>query len=273
MYKSFVLAFCIIFVVRTSAFSFDHEYIDYGKTLKTYVQNGLVDYSGLKQNRQGIDSFVEQVTRVSEDEYKNWTREQQLAFWINVYNGWFLQIVIDHYPIKSTRIVGFLYPENSVQRIDGIWKDIHLTTAGRSVSLDSIEHNILRPLFQEPRIHFAIVCASIGCPSLKTEPYRAAILNAQLEDSARGFANNPQKVRLEKATKTIHISKIFKWFAEDFRTFAGNETWVQDYPQDQKGPLAFLSRYLTDTDAALLKHEKYRVEYLEYDWSLNDKKH
>jgi hypothetical protein len=267
IYHRFLLLTFVIFLC-SSAFALDHDYTNYGGVLRTYVKGGLVDYAALKKNRKGIDQFVKEIGAVTTNEYESWSRDQQLAFWINTYNGWFLQIVINHYPIRGGRLLGVLYPENSVQRIPGIWDDIKTSVARREVSLNDVEHKILRPLFKEPRIHFAIVCASIGCPVLRSEPFRANALQRQLEDAAQDFVNNPTKVRWNANEKKLEISKIFDWFSEDFASFA-DENWLKIYSKKQAGPVAFISKYLPAGET--LKKSKVKVEYLDYDWHLNER--
>lgn len=258
----------LILLVASSCFALDHEYKKYGEILETYVRDGLVDYRTLKANRPQIDTFIKEISSVEQDEYNGWTRSRQLAFWINTYNGWFLRIVIDHYPIQKTRLIGFIYPENSVQQIAGIWDKTRLRAAGRQVSLNDIEHNILRAQFKEPRVHFAIVCASIGCPLLKNEPYLPEILESQLEASVRDFVMNPAKILLNREKNKISLSKIFKWFVDDFASFA-DDGWKKVY-SEEAGPVAFVSKYLPAGDAAFISTRPLAVDYLEYDWSLNE---
>jgi hypothetical protein len=269
IYHRFLILTFIIFC--SSAYGFDHEYRKYGEVLKTYVKDGMVDYAALQKNRKGIDQFVKELGAVTKNKYETWSRDQQLAFWINTYNGWFLQIVIDHYPIRGGRLLGVLYPENSVQRIPGIWDDIKTNAAGRQVSLSDVEHKILRPLFKEPRIHFAIVCASIGCPVLRSEPFRVSSLQGQLEDAARDFVNNPTKVRWNANEKKLEMSKIFDWFSEDFASFA-DENWLNLYSKKQAGPVAFVTKYLPPAIAETLKKSKVKIDYRDYDWHLNERK-
>jgi hypothetical protein len=269
IYHRFLLLTFIIFC-SSSAYAFDHDYSNYGEVLQTYVKDGLVNYGALQKNRKGIDQFVKEIGDVTKNEYENWARDQQLAFWINTYNGWFLKIVIDHYPIRGGRLLGVFYPENSVQRIPGIWDDIKTRTAGREVSLNDIEHKILRPIFKEARIHFAIVCASIGCPALRSEPFRVSSLQRQLEDATRDFVNNPTKVRWNADEKKLELSKIFDWFSGDFASFA-DESWLKLYSKKQGGPVAFVSKYLPAAIVETLKKGKVKVDYLDYDWHLNEK--
>lgn len=260
----------LIFLHLPIVHAFDHGYQMYSMVLSKYVQDGMVDYSALQKDRKAIDDFISELGKASEAEYKSWTRQQQLAFWVNAYNGWFLKIVVDHYPIKRSGLIGLVFPANSVQQINGIWDNIKIVFAGREVSLNHIEHKILRPVFREPRIHFAIVCASRGCPALRSEPFFPDTLNEQLYMAAQVFISNPSKVRLEKNRKKIKISKIFDWFHEDFKSFA-DEDWRKQYDGKRAGPIAFISGYLTASDSTFLKQNKVAVDYFDYDWSLNDK--
>jgi Protein of unknown function, DUF547 len=266
-----IIIFVIFSIISVATEAFDHSYQSYDQVLRKYVSNGLVDYAGLLRNRRSIDAVIGQLKSVKAPEYNGWNRKEQLAFWINAYNAWFLQIVINHYPIKKTRLLGFIYPDNSVQQIPGIWKEIKLDTAGTKVSLDEMEHKILRPVFKEPRIHFAIVCASVGCPQLQNEAYTPSKLEQQLEDSARRFINNASKVRLRRTQKQLQVSKIFKWFADDFARF-GRPEWRKWYSGAEAGVVGFISRYLPPDDVKFLHDNAVSLDYLEYDWSLNEKR-
>jgi len=260
------ILYFILVLFCHSADSFDHSYVEYGKILTSFVNNGRVHYSALQKNRATLDEFIQQIRSVQGIEYQSWTREQQLAFWINTYNGWFLQIVIDRYPIRGSRLYGLSYPENSVQRIPGIWDNIKLKTAGREISLNDLEHKVLRPIFHEPRIHFAIVCASLGCPSLSSEPYQASSIESQLDKAAQDFVTDPSKVSWETSTKTLKISRIFDWFSDDFSIYA-DESLAKLYSKKQAGVVSFILRYLAVDE---LRTKKVKIAYLEYDWALND---
>lgn len=163
-----------------------------------------------------------------------------------------------------------LFPKNSIQRIPGVWDGIKTKTAGREVSLNDIEHRILRPLFKEPRIHFSIVCASIGCPLLRSQPFRADSLKSQLEEATRDFIQDPAKVKWDGAGKVLRLSRVFDWFSEDF-DFAADSSWRKHYSKKQAGAVAFVSRYLPANVAAELKAGKVKINYLDFDWTLNSK--
>jgi len=174
---------------------------------------------------------------------------ERLAFWIDAYNVLAIDLVVREHPRKSIRDIGTLFSP--------VWKREAGRVGDRAVSLDEIEHGILRPM-GDPRIHAAIVCASVSCPSLAREPYRASLLDAQLEASLRRFLADPRKgSRLAPETGTLVLSRIFEWFAKDFA--AGG------------GVLAFLEPRLPEATRAWLAQQggRVRLEYFDYDWSLN----
>lgn len=142
------------------------------------------------------------------------------------------------------------------------------TPAGK-VSLNDMEHKILRGQFKEPRIHFCIVCASFGCPTIRNKPFVPENLSSQLDEAARNFVSNSYKVKLDRAAHRIDLSSIFQWFADDFRGYADDQ-WKHEYAIEKAGPIAFLSAYLTSDDALFLKTGGVDVSYIPYDWTLNE---
>ena len=177
------------------------------------------------------------------------TREQQLAFWIDAYNILAIDLVAGHYPVDSIRDIGSL--------LRPVWKRPAGTVGGRTVTLDEIEHGIVRPL-GDPRTHSVVVCASTSCPALPREPLRAALLDAQLDAAMRRWLADPEKgLRIDRARDAVHLSKIFDWFEEDFAK-AG-------------GVLAFAARYAPDADREWLRAHAAtaRIEYFDYDWAVN----
>lgn len=217
--------------------------------LKRRVTNGAVDYASLqREDRGALDAYLATLSGACAQDYETWTKPARIAFWINAYNAFTVQLILDHYPIASIRKIGWLpgaaFREQFIP-MQGL-KD-------GTISLNDIEHGTLRRAFDEPRIHFALVCASRSCPALRTEAYRAADLDAQLEDQARAFLHDTTKNRFDTATRTLHLSSIFDWFHEDFEVAAGSVP-------------AFVARYLdTRPDPTV------RVEFLDYDWQLNDR--
>lgn len=206
--------------------------------LRVNVKRGHVDYPGF-QNALALKSYLTELAKP----VKLDTKAEQLAYNINAYNAFAIQGILDGMSPSS-----FL----------GRQRYFKLQTwplAGKRISLYDLEHAVLRPL-GDPRMHFAIICASKSCPFLRSEAYTAAKLDAQLDEQARQFVNDPSRNRFDKATKTAHLSEIFRWFDEDFRE-AGS---VQKY----------IAKYVDDSEVARsLAGDAYRVEWIPYDWSLN----
>lgn len=232
---------------------FDHQHASWNTLLKSYVRKGVVNYAGLKQaGGPALDGYLRSLESVCPGDYDKWTREQKLAFWINAYNAYTVKLVLTHYPIKSIRSIGFL-PGAAFRESFIPLKALR----GEVLSLNDIEHEILRKEFREPRIHFAINCASKSCPALQSEVYRSATLDTQLTLATRQFVSDTSKNRFDAASSTLYLSAIFDWFREDF------ERSSRTLP-------AFVARYAEPAIAAALSDgEKVRVKFLDYDWALN----
>ena len=247
-------------------------YDHYAVALKSFVDDqGVVNYRSLKASRQQLDAFVGALSRIDPVEYEKWSDAQKVAMWINAYNGLTLQAIINHYPIKSSFISSLRYPRNSIRQISGVWDKLEFVVMGRKRTLDSIEHSTLRQRFDEPRIHMALVCAAMGCPPLRNQPYRADGLDGQLDDQARRFLSDPLKFRIDRDKKLVYMSSIFKWFGDDFIKTYGTEDFA-DHGAAERAVLNFISKHLTDSDRRYLRTQKYRIKYLSYDWSLNEQR-
>jgi hypothetical protein len=258
----------------TTAQSFDHAPFD--TVLARFVRDGRVDYAALKIGRDPLDAYLESVAQVAPDDFASWSEVERIAFLINAYNAYTLQTIIDHYPIESggffKKLVHpkrFAYPDNSIRQVDGAFDGIMHVIAGQEMTLDDIEHARLREEYSEPRIHFALVCAAVSCPPLREEAYRGERLGEQLDDQGRQFINDPRLNRIEIERRQVHLSKIFDWFGEDFRDFAQSDGGYQA-DQQLNGVLTFVSRYLRERAVSFLQTGDYKVNFLDYDWTLND---
>ncbi|MDJ0574467.1 MAG: DUF547 domain-containing protein [Xenococcaceae cyanobacterium MO_234.B1] len=234
------------------------NYQDYAEVLKAYVSDrGLVNYEALQANRAKLDKFNQALGLVTPSVYNSWSEAEKLAFLINAYNSFTLQSIIDQNPLKK-----------SIRDIPGVWRRRKFEIAGESKTLDNIEHDILRKEFNEPRIHAALVCAAISCPPLRNEPYLPETIDSQLDDQVRKFIAGSYGLKIERSRGRVYLSSIFKWFGKDWLPsyriedkFTGNSK--------QKAVLNFISQYLNESDREYLEKGKYKVSYLDYDWSLN----
>jgi hypothetical protein len=217
----------------------------FGELLNKYVSEGKVDYAGFQSEEAKLDQYLDLLQGVDP---KTLSGKEQFAFYANAYNAWTIKLILTKYPdITSIKELGIFNT--------GPWKKKVVRLRGETVSLDHIEHDILRPRFKDPRVHFAINCAAKSCPPLGSEPFLAEKLDQQLDDVTRSFINNPQSYRLEG--RNLHVSRIFKWFSEDFNEDA----------------LSFFIKYANGELKKKLEPqpEKINIKYLAYDWSLNGK--
>lgn len=209
--------------------------------LETHVDNiGMVDYVGFKKSTTQLNSYLKEIESTYLSTYNKWNKNHKLAFWINIYNAYTVKLILDHYPIKSIKDI----------TKDGkdAWNIPFIKLGNKTYTLNQIENDIIRKQFNEPRIHFAVNCASIGCPPLRNEAFMADKLDQQLQEQTKKFVNDNSRNIL--STNSIKISKIFEWYNEDF-TKDGSLT-------------DFLNKYaLTpiNNDAS--------IRYLDYDWGLN----
>lgn len=241
-WKSVVLCVACLWMAH-SAVAGPVDNSQYAELLSAHVRNGVVDYAGLKKKEATLDGYLAVLQKVHAEVL---SEDEQIAYWINVYNAWTLKLILENYPgISSIRDIGGLFQSP--------WKIRFVKANGTTLHLDEVEKVILHR-FKEPRIHFAINCASKSCPELLNVPYEGAQLEKQLAQQTRKFLNDERFNRLEG--KTLYVSKIFDWYEEELGDAA---SYVSRYA---KAGLAQKIQALGDD---------VQVRYLKYDWSLNGK--
>ena len=252
---------------------FDHSHTEFNLILEKHVTDGWVNYRGILAESDMFYRYISSVGAVNADALAKWSRNQKLAYWINAYNAFTIQAIIERYPIRGRSLIGLFFPQNSILQISGIWDRLTFNAGGQSLTLGQIEHEILRKLFDEPRIHFAIVCASRSCPALRSEAYRFYILEFQLHEQTVEFINDPARgVRWDAVKQRLYISKIFKWFKEDFK----QKMAASEAPTRSEMPgnplLAFIRPYIRNESIiySMADNWNVRVSYLPYDWRLNE---
>jgi hypothetical protein len=224
-----------------TAAAVDHSV--FGALLAEHVKDGVVDYAGFKADETRLDQYLATLETVDPERL---ARNEQFAFYINAYNAWTIKLILTRYPgVKSIKDLGSIFQSP--------WKKELVRLNGKILTLDDIEHKILRPTFNDPRVHFAINCAAKSCPPLISEPYRGPVLDTQLDRVTATFLNTLGNYRLEG--NTLWVSSIFKWFASDF-----NDDPAGFYRTYAKGEL---KKQLDE------KGDRIKVKYLDYDWSLN----
>lgn len=229
---------------------FDQAHAAWTEILRAHVKDGVVDYSAIRASaRPALTRYLDALASVQRMD--GWTRHEKMAFWINAYNAWTVERVLDGWPVKS------------IKKLDwprGPWKKkfIRLGLREGPVSVDYIEHEVLRARFVDPRVHAALVCASVSCPALLAEAYVGERLSAQLEAQMRAVVRDPTKNRLDAAGGVLWLSKIFDWYSSDFG-------------KDAATVREFVARYLPADAARVVEERQPEIRFLPYDWGLNGK--
>lgn len=228
-------------------FRFDHSLLD--ELLEHYVaEHGWVDYEGLSRDASKLDRYV---ASIAEAPFERLGRSEKLALLINAYNAFSLRLILDHW---SNGDLLSIQDIPAAQR----WDDQRWKIGARLWSLNQIEHEEIRPKFIEPRVHFALVCAAIGCPKLRNEAYQAGRIEQQLEDQARYIHSHGRWFRFDASKNIVYLTPLYDWYAGDFGQAAGSV-------------LDFAARYSAGLKKALRDGTRPTVRWLEYDWRLNHK--
>ena len=230
----------------------------YNAVLRRVVDGqGLVDYAALQRDPAQLDRYIEALGALAPERFASWPEAEQIALLINAYNAFTLRAIIDNDPIRP-----------SIKAIPGVWKFRRHQLMGRGLTLDGIEHEILRREYNEPRIHAALVCAAISCPPLRQEAFTGAALERQLEDQITRWLASPVGLAIDRAAGTVRISQIFQWFAEDWQRADPQAEPVPGHAK-QSAVLRFIARYRPAAERDLILGGDYRFAYLPYNWDLN----
>lgn len=220
---------------KTYTSEFSHDHTVWNTVLQNYVNpEGQVNYKDLKANRENLDRYLEQLQ--SQNPSETWSQAQKLAFWMNAYNAYTVDLILRNYPLQS------------IKDIKDPWKQEFIPIGGQKLSLEHIEHKILRPM-GDPRIHFGINCASISCPALHNEAFTEANVDTQLETLAKDFINDPSRNKISE--DKVQLSQIFQWFTKDFKQNGSLIDYIDKYAEISINPKA-------------------KKKYLDYNWNLNE---
>ncbi len=234
---------CAVKKIQSSSQPVSHEI--WNELVGKYVtEEGKVDYKGFVKDSVRLNQYLA-ILSSSHPNDTNWNRNERLAYWLNAYNAFTVQIVTRNYPQKSIKDI-----KNGIPFVNTVWDIKFIKIENETYDLNNIEHGIVRPRFEEPRVHFALNCASVSCPRLRNEAYTAEKLEAQLTDQTKYFLANPVKNKFENGY--VQLSKIFSWFKGDF-TKKG--TKLRD----------FINQY-----SEVKINLKTDIDYLDYDWNLNE---
>jgi hypothetical protein len=222
----------------------DHQLLN--QLLKKYVDNkGMVNYVDLKKERAALKAYLATLEKNAPND--KWSRNEQLAYWINAYNAYTLDLILEYYPIESIKDIG---SKIQIPFVNTAWDKKFIKIGSETYDLNNIEHGIIRKQFDEPRIHFALVCAAVSCPKLLNEAFIAARLDEQLTQAAKDFLSDTTKNNFRNVNEA-ELSKIFSWYSGDFK---------------KKGSLIhYINQY-----APTKLSEDAKISYLDYDWKLNE---
>ncbi len=213
--------------------------------LKKHVDSdGMVNYKGFVADSTALNDYLK-ILEANHPNEKNWSKDERLAYWINAYNAFTIRLIIRNYPVKSIKDLG-----GSIYRVNTTWDIKFIHIEGETYHLNNIENSIIRKEFDEPRIHFALVCAAMSCPRLRNEAFEAKTLDAQLEEQAVHFFNS--KKRNEISAYNPKASKLMTWYSGDFKGHADD-----------------INAYINKYSKVKIK-EGVKLDYLDYDWALNE---
>ena len=241
------LCLCMLIFQTAQAASANDIHSMWSELLEKHVRGGVVDYQGLKKNESRLDEYL---AILDANDPQQLSQNESLALYINAYNAYTVKLILMNFkngkPVKSIKDIGGIF--------SGPWDIEFCRIGGKVYTLDNIEHDIIRPTFKDPRVHFAVNCASQSCPPLISEAYAGSRLNEQLQENTINFINNDEFNRLDGSI--LYVSKIFKWFSEDF----------------DNDIVAFFSRYAQGDLQRRLRErgDDLSLKYLDYDWSLNN---
>jgi hypothetical protein len=246
--------------------NFDHAHAAWTALLKKHVvllrggQASQVRYAGFAQDREALRAYLKQLEGVNRASFDGFTRAQQMAFLINAYNAHTVELILTKYPdLKSIKDLGSL--------LSNPWKKKVAPLLGTMMTLDEIEHDTLRARgrYDDPRIHFAVNCASIGCPMLREEAFVDTKLEAQLEEQAQRFMGDKSRNRFNKDAGKLEVSKIFDWYGEDFKLGHKGIASLEGFMARHAAQLG-----ADEASRSTLREGKLPITFLAYDWALND---
>jgi len=255
---SFILSFLFgsTFLFGVTTPPIDHTQWD--GLVKKYVDTeGLVNYKGFLEDKKILEDYLQLISTNTPDK-KTWSKDEQLAYWINAYNAFTVKLIVDHYPVESIKDI-----KKGVPFVSTVWDMEFFSIGGKEMNLNDIEHGIIRKEFKEPRIHFAVNCASYSCPPLRNEAFTAANLDAQLTDQLKVFLADTRKNKINNPDK-IEISSLFKWYSTDF-TDKGFFSRIFGKKNRDKRLIQFITPYVEEQ---LTKDTK--IEFVDYKWTLNE---
>ncbi|MBN1804068.1 MAG: DUF547 domain-containing protein [Sedimentisphaerales bacterium] len=235
---------------------------------------GLVHYKKLRRQRLKLKALIREFDTLNPDEYKSWTKENKIAFWLNAYNIQMLRIITENYPIQSSRILR-LYPgwgPDSILHIKGIWTDYKFLVMDEEFTLSEIDKRIFRKEFDDPRIFFAVFRGGLSGPPLRDEAYYGHRLNEQLDDQVKKFLSSPLAFNVDADKQRVYLSSLFQVssYGREFLSKFAVDKKFKDQEPTTRAVLNFITQYVSRDIVSFLEVGNYSVKYIKYDWTIND---
>ena len=255
-------AFLVFLVIGCKASTiFDTKVEEaYNQSLGKFVEEktGFVDYSSWVKDRGALDAYIEWgAGMLAVEVYSEWSRSEKISFWVNLYNALTIQAILNHYPVDSIR------------EIEGVWDKRLVSVMGDPISLNEIEHNVLRKEFEEPRIHYALVCAARSCPPLRNELFTKNKLTDQLLDQQKRFFSKKENFQFDAKTGVLKLSALLDWYKTDF--IGGLTTpSVSQWSDEMKKKTLILYLQKNSKEGWKLNDSVPEIRYSNYDWALNE---
>jgi len=246
---------------------------EYGELLKACVrEDGRVDYGALRRRRLDLKPLLMKLGDLDPNAYERWSRDDKLAFWINAYNAKMLDIITRNYPIQSSWWLRLTWPPDDIRHIRGIWTDFKLLVMDEEFTLGEVERRLFQKTFGDPRVYLALTYAGRSSPSLRREPYQGPDLDRQLDEQVRQFLAGPQGLQIDHRGMVVRLSALFKptWRGAEFVNRYGTDKKFKTCDPETRAVLNFIAGYLPREDVYFLEVENYTIEYMNFDWRLND---
>ncbi|HAL45465.1 MAG: hypothetical protein A2Y12_14405 [Planctomycetes bacterium GWF2_42_9] len=248
--------------------------LEFEPIFKNYVDpKGLVNYAKLRRHRAIIGNMLQRLANIEPEVFITWSRNEKIAFWINTYNVCTLKGIVEEYPISPSRFMLLFYPADSVMHIRGLRDETYFMIMGIQYTLDEIESEALLARFEDPRICLAVNYGTISSAPLRAEPYIGKVIDNQLDEQVRNYFSTPNGLQIDQNNNIVRVSPIFrmyKWHEDAFVKAYGTNKLFREREPVERAILNFIKDYVSPANAQYLKQNKYTIEYLKYDWKLND---
>jgi len=243
--------------------------------LKEFVNyTGMVDYKGLRRKRLELRALLRQFDKLDPGEYESWSREDKIAFWINVYNLQKLRVVTDNYPIQpSSRILTIFYRgTNNIRHIEGKIAGHKFLVMDEEFTFATIEKRFFRGEFDDPRVFFAVSNACLSSPPLRNEPYYGHNLSEKLDEQTKKFLSSPLAFSIDREKQKVYLSALFQssWYGREFVHKFAIDRKFKDQPAQTRAVLNFITNYISKEKVSFLETGNYTIKYMTFDWTIND---